>query len=296
MSARILSGSEAAKTMLAEVAARVAALEKLGHRAGLATVRVGEHGPSAVYVRAKHAAAAGAGMASFDVVLPAGTQLSELEEQISNLNADPAVDGIVVQLPLPESLDAARTLELIAPDKDADGLHPLNLGRLMLERASVAPATPTGILALLNYYQIETARQLAVIVGRSHLVGRPLALMLGSKGTDATVCSAHSRTPELAELTRRADLLIVAAGRPRLIGASHIKPGATVIDVGINRVEGRLVGDVDFDSAREVAGAISPVPGGVGPMTVASLLANTVTLAERSAGGAPSRNRSGFAQ
>jgi len=282
VSARILSGSEAAKRLLAGVTAKVAGLEKLGHRVGLATVRVGEHGPSAVYVRAKHAAAAAVGMTSFDVVLPAGIPPSKLQEEIMALNLDPAVDGIVVQLPLPEWLDTARTLELIAPDKDADGLHPANLGRLMLGRATVTPATPTGILALLNYYQIETARQLAVMVGRSHLVGRPLALMLGAKGTDATVCSAHSRTPELDQVTRKADLLIVAAGRPGLIGARHIKPGATVIDVGINRVDGRLVGDVDFATACEVAGAITPVPGGVGPMTVASLLANTVGLAEQS--------------
>jgi methylenetetrahydrofolate dehydrogenase (NADP+)/methenyltetrahydrofolate cyclohydrolase len=175
-------------------------------------------------------------------------------------------------------------VETLAPSKDADGLHPYNLGMLLLDRPGPLPATPRGVMRILEHYEIPTSGKLAVVVGRSFLVGRPLALLLGAKGADATVVQAHSRTPELATLTKMADILVVAIGRPRFLGADHIKPGATVVDVGVNRTSEGLVGDCAYDEVAEVAGAITPVPGGVGPMTIASLLANTVAAAERTAG------------
>jgi len=196
------------------------------------------------------------------------------------------VDGMIVQLPLPHGLDGNRAMELIDPAKDADGLHPHNLGLLLLDRPGPRPATPTGIMRILEHYDIEVTGKLAVVVGRSFLVGRPLALMLSAKGVDATAVQAHSRTADLVDLTRRADILVVAVGKPELLTGDAIKPGAVVIDVGINRTDTGLVGDVHFESAMEVAAAITPVPGGVGPMTIASLLANTVAAAERAAGSA----------
>lgn len=280
MSAQILSGKEVAAVVRAEVAERVAALAKRGRSVGLATVLVGEDSASQVYVRSKHRAAEKAGMLSFDHHLPASASQEQVEELVRSLNDDPLVDGIIVQLPLPDGLDDNQAVETIAPAKDADGLHPYNLGQLVLERGQLHPATPSGIMRILNHYEIEIAGKLTVIVGRSFLVGKPMALLLGAKGVDATVVQAHSRTRDLANLTKRADILIAAVGRPKFIHGSQLKPGAVVIDVGINRTEGGLVGDVDFASAVEVAGALTPVPGGVGVMTVASLLANTVTAAE----------------
>lgn len=276
MIARILSGVEVAAALRAEVAAAVAAHPGA---VGLATVLVGDDPASHVYVSLKHAAAVAAGMVSIDRRLPATATQAEVEAVVDKLNADPAVVGMIVQLPLPDGLDGDRVVERVDPGKDADGLHPLNLGRLVLGRPTVTPATPTGILRILDHYHIATVGALAVVVGRSFLVGRPLALMLGARGVDATVIQAHSRTAGLADLTRAADLLVVAAGTPRLIGGADVKPGATVIDVGTTRTESGLVGDVDFASVVEVAGAVTPVPGGVGPMTIATLLANTVSLA-----------------
>lgn len=284
MSARILSGKEVAAELRSEVAERVAALANRGKSVGLATVLVGDDAASQVYVRNKHRAAAAAGMVSFDRQLPADASPADVLAQVEELNEADEVDGYIVQLPLPEGLDPEPVLDAIDPAKDADGLHPVNLGRLVLGKPALLPATPSGILRILDYYGVVTEGASVVIVGRSFLVGRPLAIMLGLKGRDATVTLAHTRTRHLSELTRRADLLVVAAGRAGLIGAEQVKPGATVIDVGTNRIDDRLVGDVDFDRVVEVAGAITPVPGGVGPMTIASLLANTVAAAEAGAG------------
>jgi methylenetetrahydrofolate dehydrogenase (NADP+)/methenyltetrahydrofolate cyclohydrolase len=284
LSAQILSGRDVAAVVREEVAARVAALAERGASVGLATVMVGEDPASQVYVRGKHKAALAAGMLSFDEHLPADVGQDAVEALVRRLNADPQVDGMIVQMPLPAGLDGNRAVEAIDPAKDADGLHPHNLGLLVLERPGPRPATPSGVMRILAHYGIETAGKLAVIVGRSFLVGRPLSLLLGAKGADATVVTAHSRTPDLSDLTRRADILVAAVGVPGLIGADDVKPGATVIDVGITRTASGLQGDVDFDAVSEVAGAITPVPGGVGPMTIASLLRNTVIAAEARVG------------
>jgi methylenetetrahydrofolate dehydrogenase (NADP+)/methenyltetrahydrofolate cyclohydrolase len=267
-----------------EVTDRVAALAGRGKSVGLATVLVGDDAASQIYVRNKHKAAVKAGMLSFDEHLPADASQDDVEALILRLNADPQVDGIIVQLPLPDGLDGNRAVETIDPGKDADGLHPHNLGLLVLERPGPRPATPSGVMRILSHYGIETRGTLAVVVGRSFLVGRPLALLLGAKGTDATVIQAHSRTPDLAGLCRTADILVAAVGVPEMIGSNHVKPGAVVIDVGINRTADGLVGDVAFDPVSAVAGAITPVPGGVGPMTIASLLLNTVIAAETAVG------------
>lgn len=281
MTAQLLSGKEVAAAVRAEVAERVAALAGRGKTVGLATVMVGDDSGSQIYVRGKHHAAEKAGMLSFDIALPADATQEQVESAVRDLNADPRVDGMIVQLPLPAGLDGNRAVATIDPKKDADGLHPLNLGLLVLERGYLRPATPSGIMRMLDHYGIDVAGKLAVIVGRSFLVGKPMALLLGAKGVDATVVSAHSRTRNLSELTRGADILVAAVGRPGFIRGEDVKPGAVVIDVGINRTDDGLIGDVDFVSASEVAGAITPVPGGVGVMTIASLLANTVTAAER---------------
>jgi len=280
LSALILSGSTVAAAVRSEVADRVAALSRRGHSVGLATVLVGEDPGSQIYVRSKHRAAEAAGIVSIDRRLPATASQSDVEAVIAELNADERVTGMIVQLPLPDGLDGGAAVEAVDPGKDADGLHPFNLGRLVLSRPAPLPATPSGIMRILDYYGIETAGKTAVIVGRSFLVGRPLALLLGTKGVDATVIQAHSRTPDLAGVCREADILVTAAGRPNMFDAEYVKPGAAIVDVGINRTEDGLVGDVDFDAVVDVAGAITPVPGGVGPMTIASLMVNTVALAE----------------
>ena len=266
----LLTGKEPAQAIKDDVAARITAL---GKRVGLATVLVGDDPASEVYVRMKHKAAAKVGMYTYDHKLPADTPQEEVEDLVRSLNADPSVDGILVQLPLPDGLNPDTVIDCIDPSKDADGLHPHSLGLVVLERGGGAvPATPQGIMKMLNFYDIETEGKVAVVIGRSRLVGRPMGLLLNHKsGANSTVILAHSRM---------ADILIVAAGRPGLVEAAGVKPGAVVIDVGINRVDDKLVGDVDFDSIAEVASAITPVPGGVGPMTIASLLLNTVALAE----------------
>jgi len=280
LSARILSGKEVSQVVRAEVAERVAALADRGRTVGLATVLVGDDPASRVYVRNKHRAAEAAGMLSFDRNLPETATQDEVATVIAELNADDRVDGMIVQLPLPDGLDGEGAVELVDPHKDADGLHPFNLGQLLLSRPGPLPATPGGIMRILRHYSIETAGKTAVIVGRSFLVGRPMGLLLGAKGVDATVIQAHSRTPDLAEVCREADILVAAVGRPKMFDERFVKPGATVIDVGINRTDDGLVGDVDFDAVVDIAGAITPVPGGVGPMTIATLMANTVALAE----------------
>ncbi len=283
MSAQILSGRDVAAVVRAEVAEQVAALNGRGKTVGLATVLVGDDPASHVYVRNKHRAAEKAGMISIDVNLPADVSQEEVIAAVHTLNGDDRVDGMIVQLPLPSGLDGNAAVEAVLPAKDADGLHPYNLGLLILDRPGPRPATPSGVLRILEHYGITTSGKRAVVIGRSFLVGRPMAIMLGSKGVDATVVQAHSRTPDLGAVTREADIIVVAAGRPDLLRREHVKPGAIVIDVGTNRVDGKLVGDVDFEGVSSVAGGITPVPGGVGPMTIASLLVNTVQAAQRTA-------------
>lgn len=273
MTARILDGKEVAAAVKAEVAEAVAGLSR---QPGLATVLVGHDPASHAYVRGKRSDAAEVGIDSFHHEVDAGVSQDDLEALIERLNDDDRVDGILVQLPLPGDLDGEQAVARIDPAKDVDGLHPFNLGQLVLGKPGLRPCTPSGVLRILSHYEIPITGAKAVVVGRSFLVGRPLALLLSEKGADATVTLAHSRTRDLPDVTRAADIVVAAVGVPGLITADHIRPGATVIDVGINRVDDRLVGDVDFDSVAQVAGAITPVPGGVGPMTRAMLLANTV--------------------
>jgi methylenetetrahydrofolate dehydrogenase (NADP+)/methenyltetrahydrofolate cyclohydrolase len=281
MTARLLTGKEPAAAIKEDVAGRVSALADQGKRVGLATVLVGDDPASHVYVAAKHKAAAGVGIYTYDHQLDADADPDEAAALIRNLNSDPNVDGILVQLPLPEQLDADMLIDMIDPARDADGLHPFNLGLTVLERETVTPATPQGILELLRFYDIGTSGRLAVVIGRSRLVGRPLAVMLSSKAANATVVQAHTGTNDLPELAATADLLIVAAGTAGMVDANWVQEGATVIDVGISRVDGKLAGDVVLEQVVEKAGAVTPVPGGVGPMTIACLLRNTVSLAER---------------
>jgi methylenetetrahydrofolate dehydrogenase (NADP+)/methenyltetrahydrofolate cyclohydrolase len=273
----VLDGKAVAQTVKNEVSEAVARLE---YRPGLATILVGDDPASHSYVRGKRRDAEQVGIDSIHHELDSSTSQETLISLIQSLNADEGVDGILVQLPLPGGLDGESAVEAIDPAKDVDGLHPFSLGKLVLGKPGLRPCTPSGVLRILDHYRIETAGARAVIVGRSFLVGRPLAMMLSDKGTDATVSIAHSRTHDLAALSREADILVAAAGNPGLIGSEHVKPGATVIDVGVNRTDEGLVGDVDFDSVVDIAGAITPVPGGVGPMTRAMLLANTLRAAE----------------
>lgn len=252
----------------------------------LATVLVGDDRPSQLYVRAKHRKAEEAGMASKGVELPPTASQAEVEDAVGALVADPSVHGILVQLPLPDHLDPEPVLGLLTPEKDVDGLTERNMGRLVRGLPGHAPCTPLGVTRLLERYGVTVSGAETVIVGRSTLVGLPLALLLSRKGVDATVTIAHSRTPELADVCRRADILVGAAGAARMITAEHVKPGAAVIDVGVSRTEAGIVGDVDFDAVQAVAGAITPMPGGTGPMTIACLLENTLAAA-RMLGGFP---------
>lgn len=283
MSATVIDGKGIAADIRAEVAAEATELAGKGITPGLATVLVGDDPASHVYVRSKRKACAEAGIKAWDHDLAASTPQQDLLDLLTDLNADDAVHGILVQLPLPEHIDEKVVLEAVSPDKDADGFHPRNLGRLLAGEPLVAPATPAGIQELLVRSNVETAGAEVVIVGRSNIVGKPLAalLMQKSAGANATVTVCHTGTRDLAAHTRRAEILVAAIGRAHAITAPMIAPGATVIDVGINRTDDGLVGDVDFEGAREVAGAITPVPGGVGPMTIAMLLKNTVGLARR---------------
>jgi methylenetetrahydrofolate dehydrogenase (NADP+)/methenyltetrahydrofolate cyclohydrolase len=276
MGARILDGKVVAEAVKEEVASLVSGL---AYQPGLATVLVGDDPASHTYVRGKRRDAAQVGIASVHHELSEATSQQDLEELIDTLNSDESIDGILVQLPLPTGLDSERIVERIDPRKDVDGLHPYNLGLLVLGRPGLRPCTPGGIMRILDHYNIDTAGARAVIVGRSFLVGRPLALMLASRGSDATVSVAHSRTTELASVTREADILVAAVGSPGLITAEHVKDGAVVIDVGINRTDAGVVGDVEFEGVSAIAGAITPVPGGVGLMTRAMLLANTLEAA-----------------
>lgn len=285
MAARIIDGKHIAAQVRAEVAHVAAQLSAEGITPGLATVLVGDDPASHVYVRAKRKACAEVGIASWDHDLPASVGKDELLALIAELAADRQVHGILIQLPLPGHIDEHEVLDAVPPGKDADGFHPYNLGRLLAGQETVAPATPAGIRELLVRSGVETHGAEVVVVGRSNIVGKPIAAMLMQKGpaANATVTVCHTATADLAGHTRRADILIAAIGRAHAITAEMVKPGAVVIDVGINRTEGGLVGDVDFDAVKEVAGAITPVPGGVGPMTIACLLQNTVALARQAA-------------
>ena len=288
MTAKRIDGKAAALAIRERVGAHVAAFQRqAGRPPGLATVLVGEDPASAVYVRSKNRATAEAGMASFAHNLPVTTSEDELLQLVLDLNADERVDGILVQLPLPNQIDAARVIATIDPSKDVDGFHAMNAGRLATGLDALVPCTPLGCLHLLRQELGSLAGLEAVVVGRSNIVGKPMALLL--LGDHATVTIAHSRTRDLPAVVRRADVVVAAVGRPEMIRGDWIKPGATVIDVGINRIptddgKGRLVGDVAYDEAAEVAAAITPVPGGVGPMTIAMLMRNTLVAAHRRAG------------
>lgn len=288
MTAKRIDGKSAAQAIRDRVAAHVPEFERrAGRPPGLATVLVGEDPASAVYVRSKNRATAEAGMASFAHNLPDTITEDELLQLVLELNRDERVDGILVQLPLPNQIDAARVIATIDPSKDVDGFHAINAGRLATGLDALVPCTPLGCLHLLRAELGDLSGLEAVVVGRSNIVGKPMALLL--LGDHATVTIAHSRTRNLAELVRRADILVAAVGRPEMVRGDWIKPGATVIDVGMNRIatidgKGRLVGDVAYEEAAEVAGAITPVPGGVGPMTIAMLMRNTLVAAHRRAG------------
>ena len=281
--ATIIDGKAVAAKVKQEAAARVAQLKAKGRACGLAVVLVGDDPASAVYVRNKRRDCVECGIEALDYDLPATCTQEELEELLSELNADPAVSGILVQMPLPGHLDPERAIAHISPEKDVDGFHPVNLGRLMRGLDGPRPCTPTGVMRLLREYDVPVAGKQAVVLGRSTIVGKPMALMLMEEHATVTIC--HSKTPNAAETSQRADIVISAIGRPNLVKADWMAPGATVIDVGMNRDEnGRLCGDVDYAEVEPVAGAITPVPGGVGPMTRAILMLNTVTAAERLAG------------
>jgi len=252
-----------------------------GRAPGLAVVLVGDDPASAVYVRSKHKACIEAGMASFEHRLPAATTQADLVALVKALNADGAVDGILVQLPLPAHIDENVIIATIDPDKDVDGFHPVNAGRLATGLHGFVPCTPLGCIMLLEDRLGDLSGKDAVVIGRSNIVGKPMAQLLLAK--NCTVTIAHSRTQDLPEVVRRADIVVAAVGRPEMVKGDWIKPGAAVIDVGINRVDGKLVGDVDFADAAAVAGAITPVPGGVGPMTIAVLLRNALVAAHRNA-------------
>ncbi len=283
MSAQIIDGKAFAAALRGRIATRVTALRDAGGRApGLAVVLVGEDPASAVYVRNKHKATIAAGMASFEYRLPADTAQDELLALVASLNADPAVDGILVQLPLPSQIDDDTVLMAIDPDKDVDGFHPVNAGRLATGLPGFVPCTPYGCVMLLKDQLGDLAGLDAVIIGRSNIVGKPMAQLLIAESCTVTV--AHSKTRDLSSVVKRADIVVAAVGQPEMIKGEWIKPGAVVIDVGINRTDDGLVGDVDFNGAASVASAITPVPGGVGPMTIACLLRNTLVSACRRQG------------
>ena len=277
MSAVILSGKDMAAELLEQQSARVDTLRLNGIHPALAVIMVGGDPASAIYVRNKERACAKAGIASQVIRLPGNIPQEELHERIEELNEDPLVHGILIQLPLPKHLNEAAALMRVRASKDVDGFHVVNAGHLLQGHPTVLPCTPQGILYMLKKARVPLDGAHAVVVGRSNIVGKPLALLLLGENCTVTLC--HSHTRDLASMTRQADILVAAAGRPKLITADLVKPGAAVIDVGINRVEGKLCGDVDFDAVAENAGYITPVPGGVGPMTVAMLLENTLEAA-----------------
>jgi len=283
MTASIIDGKAFALGLRERIGREVAHFREAAGRApGLAVVLVGEDPASAVYVRSKHKATIAAGMASFEHKLGADTAQDDLLALIDRLNADPAVDGILVQLPLPDHIDEHAVTTRIDPDKDVDGFHPVNAGRLATGLYGFVPCTPLGCLMLLKDQLGDLAGLDAVVIGRSNIVGKPMAALLTRESCTVTV--AHSKTRDLSSVVKRADIVVAAVGRPEMVKGDWIKPGATVIDVGINRTEAGLVGDVDFAGAMQAAGAVTPVPGGVGPMTIACLLRNTLVSAHRREG------------
>jgi methylenetetrahydrofolate dehydrogenase (NADP+)/methenyltetrahydrofolate cyclohydrolase len=289
MNGKVIDGKAFAEGLRGRIATFAAAFEQAaGRKAGLAVVLVGEDPASQVYVRSKGKQTVEAGMASFEHKLPAETAEADVLALVERLNADPMVDGILVQLPLPKHIDEQKVISTISPDKDVDGFHVVNAGRLAVGQEGFVPCTPLGCLMLLKDRLGDLSGLDAVVIGRSNIVGKPMAQLLVAESCTVTV--AHSRTRDLPEVVRRADIVVAAVGRPEMVKGDWIKPGATVIDVGINRVPGaepgktKLVGDVDYASASAVAGAITPVPGGVGPMTIAVLLRNTLVAAHRNAG------------
>lgn len=278
MPARIIDGKAMSEEILRSIADRVAALQQKGVTPGLAVVLVGEDPASQIYVRNKQNACKQTGVYSKTIVLPADTTQEALESTIRALNDDPAIHGVLVQLPLPKGLDESAALAAIAPEKDVDGFHIYNAGRLLTGQRGVTACTPKGAMTMIRSTGVPLEGLEAVIVGRSNIVGKPLAMLLLQANCTVTIC--HSRTRDLAAHTRRADILVAAVGQPEMIKADMVKEGAIVIDVGINRLDGRIVGDVDFASVSEKAAYITPVPGGVGKMTIAMLLDNTVAAAE----------------
>jgi len=280
---RIIDGNAIARETRAALRTRVDALRASGHPPGLAVVLIGEHPASRIYVRNKTRACEETGVRSRQVDLPADTTQAQLLDQIERLNADPEIHGILVQLPLPSGISAERVVEAIAPEKDVDGFHPCNMGLLAMGRPRFVPCTPAGVMRILEHEGVPVEGKRAVVVGRSNIVGKPMAFLLLQSGATVTVC--HSKTPDLGEVTRQAEVLVVAAGKPNLVKGSAVKAGAVVIDVGINRVAGgQLAGDVDARTVAGIASHLTPVPGGVGPMTIAMLLVNTVLAAERTIG------------
>lgn len=280
MTAKIIDGKQIAEQVIEKVEQRVKALKEQGITPGLTVILVGEDPASQTYVASKERTSERLGMKSQVIKKPVTISEQELLTLIDQLNEDETVDGILLQLPLPNHIDENKVLRAIVPEKDVDGFHPVNVGKLMLGQEGFIPCTPYGVIQLLDYSSISIEGKHAVIVGRSNIVGKPMGQLLLNR--HATVTYTHSRTQNLEDYTKQADLLIVATGQPRMITKDHIKPGATVIDVGIHRnADGRLSGDVDFASASEVAGYMTPVPGGVGPMTIAMLMENTCLSAER---------------
>ncbi len=279
MAAQLLDGKAMSAELREELALRVQRLKGKGATPGLAVILVGDDPASQIYVKNKELGCQQVGIHSVTIRLPETASQAELEAQIDKLNADASIHGILVQLPLPQGLDEAAALARILPEKDVDGFHLLNAGKLFTGQQGVVACTPKGAMEMLHRTGIDLSGKEAVVVGRSNIVGKPMAMLLLQENATVTIC--HSRTANLAEHTRRADVLVAAVGKPRFITADMVKPGAVVIDVGINRVDGKVVGDVDFDAVREVASWITPVPGGVGRMTITMLLANTIEAAER---------------
>jgi methylenetetrahydrofolate dehydrogenase (NADP+) / methenyltetrahydrofolate cyclohydrolase len=278
MTARILDGKAVAALLHADIKQEVEQLKGIGVIPGLAVVIVGEDPASKVYVGRKHKACQELGIYSEVIRLPVDTTEQMLSDVLAKLNANPAINGILVQLPLPKHIDTEKILDQVRPDKDVDGFHPINVGNLGIGREGLVPCTPHGVVRMLEISGIAIAGQKAAIIGRSNIVGKPMFNLLLSRHATVTVC--HSKTRDLSETTRQADILVAAIGKPNFVTAEMVKPGATVIDVGINRVGDKLVGDVHFESVKEVAGAITPVPGGVGPLTIVMLLFNTIRAAK----------------
>jgi methylenetetrahydrofolate dehydrogenase (NADP+)/methenyltetrahydrofolate cyclohydrolase len=280
MTAKRIDGKQIALEIQEKIKKEVESLKKKGVIPGLAVVLVGENPASKAYVRNKSRQCHNVGMHSEVIQLPESTSQEALLDTIATLNANPNIHGILVQLPLPSHLSEGSVIQAINPSKDIDGFHPINVGNMVVGQESFLPCTPCGIMELIRHTGTEIAGKHAVVIGRSNIVGKPIAHLLLRENATVTMC--HSRTEGLEDITKQADILVVAVGRPFMIDERHIRPGAVVIDVGINRLEdGRLVGDVDFDAAQQVAGHITPVPGGVGPMTIAMLLNNTLESAKR---------------